>query len=77
MERPLANVSKNGRLKWSIKFGLLFHLVCKMFRVKRFWLTFKKIVKLDCEPTYIQLDRKGSKLNQFGMLSLKFNFGNN
>ena len=55
----------------------VFHLVYRMCRRKRFWATYKKLVKRDWEPSLIQLHSQGSKLNQFGIPSLKFIFGNN
>ena len=61
-------------LEQNIGFLLFLHLVHRMRRGNRFWITYDNHVKWDLEPILIQLQ---SKVNPFSILSLKFVFGNN
>ena len=45
MERPLVNILQNGEIKVKHQIWAVFCLVYRMYKKKRFWPTYNKLVK--------------------------------
>ena len=60
---------KMGRLEQNTKFWLFFHLVYKMYKEKRIWTTYNKLITHFDAITQLRV-----KVESVGILSLKFIF---